>query len=198
MILKRFSVVDGHFGIYIVGAYLVEHLAMGVLLGLVAGRIPHVRQTYLEQNQNLLFPLTDDNGSLRKPFKRKRRFHGFFLVFGIFMFALLLLSYLYGGQGFLPQHKVLTLLIRSTLVLFVWYFLLAPILTRLFKKWLQRKRNRLSEEMERILDLLPQTQSIIEQSWRRSNARRGWPRFSFFIKISVVNLFTARNDMPSK
>lgn len=200
IMLQRFAIPDGHFGLYLVIAYLVEHLSVGIALGLIAGRIPHVGQAYLERHQNLLFPLSDDvgNGGIRRPKGKKRRFHGFFLAFGIFLLCLLLFSYWHGEQGFMSQHKVLVLIVRSVLVLSVWYCLLAPILTRLFQKWLQRKRTRLSEEMEHILEMLPQTQHIIEQSWRRSNARAGWSRLRFFFLISLVNLFAVRHDFSSK
>ena len=179
---KTMGVTDINYSFYIISIYMGLHFVAGVFVGILSSRLPN----YLNQSMNELAerPTFDSvipevkQGAKHKRSKLKSPL--FWIVFALAVVALYT-AYQDASINTLIHNKALKLLIRSLLLLTVWYFFLAPILILVFQKWLSKQSSKWSNEVQHILRLIPEMRSIAKFSWEQSAKFRGIKRLKKFM-----------------
>jgi hypothetical protein len=173
--------------------YIFIHAFMGVIIGLMAARI--VKRS-LSWKNNEAFLIADINPgkqlSSRPSSPRKRKIKKIFFIIWIILLMLFLQSILKIGNPILPSDKALQIFFRSLLIFLTWYFLVSPLLTVWIKKRLEHQKEKSQSDINRIMLLLPSTESIFKKSWDISSSKKGFKRLGLFWKVVLIN--TLRND----
>lgn len=181
---------NGPYTMFLAGIYLAIHAIAGILIGSLAAslhkRLPNISETSLTA---LEFP--SKKSFKIQPKSEKKKFHVQFglLVVWLFLLAAFLQSYFGIGPLILPQHKIFQILLRSVLIVSIWYFVVSPLLLRVMKKWLAGKKNQFQTELETILNMLPEIGLLIQKSWQLSAKVSGLARLKLFTKLTIKQLF---------
>ncbi|HFE63200.1 MAG TPA: hypothetical protein ENK14_02145 [Caldithrix sp.] len=89
--------------------------------------------------------------------------------------------------------RVVIMLIRSVLVLAVWYFFAGPLLRKMYKKFLSQKQHVYANEVETVVSLLPQLRRVVYRSWKLAAGFKNVERMKKFMIILLVNVL---KDIP--
>jgi nucleoside-triphosphatase THEP1/ABC-type thiamin/hydroxymethylpyrimidine transport system permease subunit len=184
-----------NYSLLIGGGYVLLHLMVGIAVGWFAGVLPErvlkwraggspavgslsVRSPEVD---NTILNRRNGGASKRRGVKK-----GLFVMWIILM-ALYVQSYLNIGTPLLPPHVSLKILLRSMIIVLTWYFVLLPLLQYLLHRWLQKKKTQSQPEIQKVVELLPNTQQLVAQSWRQAGGRKGWARLVRTAKLILVN-----------
>lgn len=172
--------------LYFAGGYVALHIIEGILLGIVAGRIP-AGMVKWANDPGLQLP-QDTQESVVKPAKKRRSIwrNIIFLVW-IALLILYLQSVFHLGKPIIEADTILDILVRSAVILFTWYFFVSPLLTAALKKWLQKQQAKNENTVNEILLLIPSTKTLVEKSWHHSAGKKGFSRLNLFLKSVLVN-----------
>lgn len=181
-----------NYSLFIAGGYVLLHFFTGLLVGWWAMMLPH-RITQWQKNKELLL-VADDKAATGDRFphsggatkKRKRLKKGLFITW-LLLIALYVQSYFKLGTPLLPSHIALKIFLRSLIIVLSWIFIVGPLLKQLLHRWLQKKQTRSQQEVREVVGLLPATQQLITQSWKRSSAYKGWKRMNIAGKMILAN-----------
>jgi nucleoside-triphosphatase THEP1 len=80
------------------------------------------------------------------------------------------------------------------IIVLSWIFIVGPLLKQLLQSWLKQKQTRSKQEITQVLALLPETQTIISESWKYSAGKKGWGRFKYFSKLVLVNALQSSTE----
>ncbi len=187
-----------HFSFILIAAYVLLHLFAGIFIGILAGRIPnwitasinkndyYITDIKPENNSNLLF---DTNKNSKRVRKRKRA-----VMFAVIAIATLILSYLIPGIKSNLFTDVAVMILRAIIITLIWYFYLAPLLINYSKRYLKKRQNRYTEEVEEIIALFPQLKNILFHCWNKSSGHKGFQKYRLFLSYSLITmLFTNFN-----
>lgn len=108
------------------------------------------------------------------------------LYFLSILLVVVLIPLLFYSNNFLGWQKAVYLIIRSVLILIVWYTLFGPFLIKLLNKFLLKKRQFYQTDLQDILKILPSLKAIIHQSWNDCKSFRGLNRLPQFLAKSIV------------
>lgn len=190
-----------NYSMYLAGGYVLAHLAAGIFVGLIAGRIPAKVKVWRSQFLLEVSPVSEQpmaikkelltgkapaaarGGNIRHGKKWKR---GLLLVW-IILLALWAQSEFGIGEPLVSSNLALNILFRSVLVVLTWYFLISPLITILLKQWLENQQVKSQSTINEILLLLPSTQLLFEKSWQTSANEKGLRRLNKFLKTVLVN-----------
>ena len=175
------------FSYFLIGLYILIHLIGGVFSGIIAGRIPKwINNFSSEIEYDKIIPTDQikkkEGKRKRRPWFQKRS--GIFLI--VMALILVLLSYL--GNEFesnLPLN-ILVMFIRSIIITLLWFVFISPIATKLLQKFLNNKKSTYSNEVENILNLLPEMKAIVKYSWEKSKVKNGLGRIKLFSSYLFV------------
>lgn len=181
-ILKSLGINSFSGSAYLIGGYVLVHSIVGLWLGFWAGQLPvwlrNPDSDGLRMEKLATEDLPERKVKTRKPISG--------ILSYLILFLLIVALYeAYYAQSLLQfiKSKPLKLLIRSALILSVWYFYVAPILLNLFRKWVEGQKSQRAREIEVVLKLLPEMQAIFKFSWKQSAQRPGFGRIFRFLKI---------------
>lgn len=157
--------------LYIVIAYLLFHMLVGLYIGYVAGRLPERLRTYD------IIETEEGKPSVAKPAKsRLSKWFGRALV--LMVPVLLIYFYYRGGSDYLLADILLRLL-------FV-FLLTGPVLQLIITFFLRKRANRYSLEVSGILKSLPQMRGLLFASWKASKEKKG-RSFSHFLFLFIAS-----------
>ena len=140
-----------------------------------------------KEEKNKIILSNDKVETISIPSKRKKRVKkGLFIVW-IILVSLYVQSYFKMGNPLLPSPVSLKILIRSLVIVLSWYFIIGPLLKQLLHYWLQKWKSKSQQDIQQVLELLPSTQQLIAESWKRSAGNKGWKRITATSKIILVN-----------
>lgn len=182
--------VTTNYSLLIGGGYVLLHLIAGIAVGLWAGRLPRRISTWRESKQYAIMVNGDAALALPAKTKKRKRFkRGVFTVW-ILLIILYVQSYFKIGTPLLPSHISLKIFLRSLIIILGWIFIIGPLLTQLLHAWLKKKQTKSQQDVQEVLRLLPATQQLIGQCWKRSAGNKGWKRINIFSKMVLVNALT--------
>ena len=193
-ILKQLSFLshDIHFSYYLIITYLVLHLIFGAIFGLIAGKIPKIIDEV--KDSTLLLPkekFRDIEISSSRSVKKKKKFW-FQKMSGILIFALLIsalfISYYYKSEQNGNTVAILITMIRAIVIPLLWFFFVAPIALKYFKKIIASSKSKYTVEVESILQTLPIYKKIIQECYAVASSSSGLTRIKLFIKLSFINI----------
>ncbi len=101
--------------------------------------------------------------------------------------ALIVLAFSFFGGTLLGWQKALYILLRSFLILMLWYLVLGPFLLKLVRKYLNRKESQYKEDITNTMDLFPYFRQILSYTWQETKHLKGYTRFKYFMANSISN-----------
>jgi nucleoside-triphosphatase len=91
----------------------------------------------------------------------------------------------------LPPHISLNILVRSMIIVLTWYFVVSPMVKELLHWWLRKRRSKSQPEIQKVLELLPDTQQLAAKSWKLAGKqyqqKKGWARLIATGKTILIN-----------
>jgi hypothetical protein len=184
-VLETFSVEKTPYTLYIVSGYLLLHLLAGIAAGRFASR--------LQRLQPWDKPVDFKRNSLSIDAGKKRSAAATLFYWIVFIMLAALIYQVYAKEDFLSwiTGKPLKLLFRAALIMVFWYFFLSPVIMRLLKQWLLKRKDAFSAEVEDILLLLPAMKAMVLYAWMLSGQHRGLKRVAGFINYCFRLLITS-------
>jgi hypothetical protein len=182
-----------NYGYIIISAYVMIHLVAGLFIGLYAGRLPQ-RLNYYKGIIPTSF--SSINGE-EIPHKEKRKKKSWFLrPTGIFILVLsagvIILSYLSTELENSVAISVVIMIIRSLVITFIWFAILAPIVKKYFQKFIAKRKSEYSKDLEEIISMFPKFREIANYCWKVSTDKKGYKRIRYFLSTSFYYLLLSK------
>lgn len=167
---------------FLITLYLVVYGVAGILAGLFIKSIIKIIATKPETDFYLQSKPLEANHSMRKvPFRTK--------VIWVWLgtVAVMVLAFsLFGGTLF-GWQKGIYIVLRSFLILMLWYLVIGPFLLKLIRKYLSKKESKYQDDIANAMDLFPYFRHIISVTWKETKHLKGYTRFKYFIANSISN-----------
>lgn len=174
-----------NYSLWFAGVYVVLHIIAGFLIGKMAGSAPQSLHRWKSELPEMAPVIIREE--INSPKRKKHRFiKTGMLIIWVILLVLYLQSACQIGEPILQPGDIGNILIRSLLIVFTWYFLVSPVLTRLLKNWLMKRKEREESTVSEILQIIPYTTALVEMCWQRSSARKGISRLRIFMKDVLV------------
>lgn len=180
----------------LIGTYGFIHISGGVVFGIIAGNIHkwiiNNNSKVNEFNESII--LKDESILLQKDrIKKKKKWwkKKSNIVVLIFAALMMVLSYTNPELDDNLFFKIILMLIRSIIIMYIWFVLLSPIIIKWVKKYLMKKQSDYSKEVETILALFPYFKGIINYSWDQTKGLKNYKRIIPFLKNSFILLLMA-------
>ena len=180
--------------LWLILGYIIIHLIAGVLVGIYAARIPGwVKEEELKQKEFTLEVTRRFTENRKKEKRKKKRWlkPGSIAII-LLAAAIMVLSYVFPELESSSGRKAVIMIIRSTLIMLLWYTFAGPLLRRLYNRSLARKKYKYSKEVEQSIQLMPALKVIVADSWGETRNLKGLPRVRKFITLVILALFTVR------
>ncbi len=189
--------IDFSFSYLIVGIYLGIHLLFGVFIGYIAGKLPYWIEDVIKTNglEIKSFKESGNNFVRKKKGKRKRwwqRPSG--LLFFTFAAVMVILSYFYPEFGKNKAYEIIIMTLRAIVIMILWYTLLAPLLLKLFKRYVSKKQTVYSTEINKIISVFPHLRSIAVYSWKISSSEKSLRKIKSFIIYLIAFILLTEFD----
>lgn len=88
-------------------------------------------------------------------------------------------------QGIAP--KIIAMLIRSILIIVVWFYFISPILLKFVNNVLLKKKKKQAKEIENIVELFPNIKAVIKYSWSEVQSIKGLKKYLVFLDNILIN-----------
>ncbi|PCJ64821.1 MAG: hypothetical protein COA58_11130 [Bacteroidetes bacterium] len=163
------------------------YLWLYAILGVVIGYVIYDIVRYLEYNQgNVKYQIQaiefDDEVGISK--KRKGRWKQW-VIFGMF-FALIGAYYFFAKEGDAVWKNWLYIFLRSTGILLLWYYVLAPIFKKYFRRFLDGKQHKVQKEVDETLTLLPYLRKVTRLAWKENKDEKGLNKLRNFMGDAIL------------
>jgi hypothetical protein len=174
----------------LIAGYTLLHLIAGIYVSVKSMRLDkwihkknEILSDYIDkQNNNFFFDKPQD-GKGKKWWERKSG-----IVILTFFVIMMIMSYIFPQLGSSTSLNILFMLIRSIIITIIWFFIISPLLLRLFERYINSKRSRYTEQVSSITNLFPGFKIMISYAWNKSSSLTGIPRVKKFISHSLVLL----------
>ncbi|OGU54663.1 MAG: hypothetical protein A2V66_00400 [Ignavibacteria bacterium RBG_13_36_8] len=180
-----------HLSYLLIAMYIGQHLIVGILVGYIAGRLPSwIDETINSEEIKSVLNCCMDNSNNPIILKKKKYWwqkkSG--IAFFIILFIMLGLSYFYPEVGASNVSKIIIMIIRSVIIILVWFSLLSPYLLNLFRKYINKKEKSFYKDIEEIISLFPHIKGLVKSSWKKSSELKRFKRLKIFLSTTVVLL----------
>src|SRR4030095_15848409 len=146
----------------IISLYLSIHFVAGILVGWGTYKmIRAVREHWGEKKYQLQLGADDKKQVFNSNRGSRKKWRQYFLFFVLTM--MIIAAYLIQG-GKSGIQKGLISILRSFLILTIWFVFLAPLVIWLLNKWLHKKHEQLAKEISLTMDMFPQLFWILDQA----------------------------------
>ncbi len=178
-----------NYGYIIISAYVLLHLIAGLFIGIYAGRLPQKIAYYTEIIPSSMSSINGEEIPRRE--KRKKR-NWFLRPTGIFILVLsagvIILSYLSTELEDNIAISVVIMILRSLVITFIWFVILAPIIKKYFQKFVAKRKSEYSKDLEEIISMFPKFKAIVNYCWKLSSDKKGYKRIRYFLSLSFYYL----------
>ncbi len=178
------------FSLVLISTYVGLHLLAGIFWGIVAGKLPD----WINDNHSALqLKLIDDNFNLNHSTKKKKRKFwwqkksGIFLLF--FLIQIVIISYFTPDVEKNFAVRIGLMLLRVTVILFIWLKFIAPLILRFLQKLMKKYNYKYSTDIDLIISLFPGLKKILISSYTYAKAEKGLLKVKyFFIYLFIILL----------
>jgi hypothetical protein len=153
----------------LVGGYVGAYILGGILIGVLAVQVHKAMFAYLRElaDKPIIFDkeTTYVKEDAQLPAKKKKKQRKFFWWIGI---AVVLGATIYFGNT--ADDAIISALlyfVRTLAIVAIWYFLVGPLLAKLFRKWLLGKSSQYASDVEEVMELLPELKSTAKLEYAR-------------------------------
>jgi hypothetical protein len=194
--LKIFSA-----SIVIISAYIFIHLLLGLVVGFIAGRLPQWINNNMS-NKNIMDADFSEYDAKFPEVKRKKKRWWNKKSGRVFLSILLLMviySYFHPELGKSYTIELIIMIVRSFVILFLWFTLVSPLLYKVFRKLIDKKQIRYISQTDKIISTFPELKKILFFNWKRSQGFRGYSRIKFIVTSTLIMaIFSARGTKISE
>jgi hypothetical protein len=89
-------------------------------------------------------------------------------------------------------EKGLMTLLRVTIILILWFVVVAPFFIKIIQSLLRKKHKQLADEVSHTMDMFPQLLWIINKAWKETNELRWLKRWKTFIVLTMAYILQYR------
>lgn len=179
--------INFSFSVLIISLYAGVHLLTGLIIGITAGKLPQkINIISMADSAPKLFSLINDTllpvpGKSNKKKKWWRKKSGSALI--IFSVLIVVLSYLFPDFGEGKIWDVLIMLVRSVVIISLWYFVISPFILKMINKLIKKKRSVYSEEIFKMIELFPRFGAAVKHCWKNSGEQKSLKRLNVFLTL---------------
>ena len=166
----------------LVTTYLLVYGICGILAGIFIKTIIKIIANKKETDFYLEFT-TDDS----KDGKKKTSFKTKIIWVWLVTVAVIVLAFSFFGGNLFGWKKAIYILLRSFLILMLWYLVIGPFLLKLVRKYLNKKESQYKEDITNAMDLFPYFRQILAYTWIETKHLKGYTRFKYFMANSISN-----------
>lgn len=164
---------------------IVFYITLYGLLGLLVGNYIHslinrIRNIKSIEPYQIQVNQYQGNHKKKKSKKLKR------LIFWLATILIVVFAFLQLSDNTKAWQKAFYILFRSLGVLFIWLFILSPLLMHLIKWYFSKKKNHYQEQIDNTVSLFPYLKSIVAISWKESKHRKGLYRLTEFVTNCIL------------
>jgi hypothetical protein len=170
--------------------YIVLHAIVGLLIGIYFANLVKKSQHWGSSHPEFIIDVHDEKLFEPRKSKKRKRTRLIFIILWVILLALLMQAYFNPRHSFITVNEITGLIIRFVLILAAWYLFLAPLVMVFIKKILVSQRLKKKHEMNKVMEILPQTKYIFIASWRLSAIENGYNRLRLFLKILLINILS--------
>lgn len=167
---------------FLVSTYLLVYGVCGLLAGFAIKGII----TIIAQKKEEDFFLESENIMTEKR-NSKATFKTKIIWLWLITTAVIVLAFAYFGGDLFGWKKGLYVMLRSFLILMLWYLILGPLLLKIVRLYLKKKESKYQEDITNAMDLFPYFRKIIATTWKETKHLKGYERFKYFMANSIFN-----------
>ena len=180
---------DINYGYLLIFGYILIHLTAGLFIGLYAGLLPQ-KLNYYKSRIPSEAELQDGEEVPRKEKRKKKSWFirptGIFII--VISIGVIVLSYLSPELEENVALSIVIMLVRSVIITFAWYALIAPIVKNIFQRFVAKRKTEYSKDLEGIILMFPQFKAIVNYCWKKSKDEKGFNRIRLFLSTSFYYL----------
>lgn len=169
--------------------YIIIHALIGIFVGIYATKLARSSERWKGRYPGLLIEKENSVSAIvmkKNNHSRKIKLLSAFILAALV--ALYIQSFLYPKHTMIPPNIIVTILLRSVIILLVWYLILGPVVMFLIKKILRAQQEKYKNDINEVMKLLPQVKHIFKQSFKLSESKEGFSRIKLFFKILLINI----------
>lgn len=167
---------------YLAGGYIALHIAAGIAIAVFTSRL--IRKVNAEK---IHYDPTLYTISETEPTPARKNRKGMYFILYVILLVLFVQSKVHPASPWLPSGTVAGLVIRSLVILLSWNLLFSPLISRLMRQWLERRKLKQRTELHAILQLVPTTEQLIRHCWSNSSGHKGLFRINVFLHTVFVH-----------
>jgi len=181
-----------NFSFWLIMTYVGIHLLAGVVVGIIAAKIPAWIEQELKDGKTIYQLEEKENNFELQSIRKKRSWLKKPSVYAVIIFAgtIVILSYFIPEISETQGVKALIMIVRSTCILALWYTLVGPYLLKLAQKYLRSKKNKYAEEVQKTINMLIPMRYIVYKSWDESQKFTGLEKIKKFIMMSLISILS--------
>ena len=174
--------------------YIIIHALMGIFAGIAAARLAKASAGWKNNYPSLIiYDKKNASTIVTKKDGSRHKLKPVFIILLLVLVALYIQSYLWPAHSIIPKNIILNIVLRSILILLVWYLIIGPLVMLLIKRSLKQQQQKYKQEINEVMALLPQTKYIFKESFKLSGNKNGLGRIKLFLKILLINVLADRN-----
>jgi hypothetical protein len=194
--LKIFSA-----SIVIISAYIFIHLVMGLVVGFIAGKLPPWINNNISDENMVNADFSEYDAKFPEVKRKKKRWWNkkSGRVFLSVLLLMVIYSYFHPELGKSYTIELIIMIVRSFVILFLWFTLVSPLLYKVFRKIIDKKQIRYISQTDKIISTFPELKRILFFNWKRSQEFKGYLRIKFFVTATLIMaMFSAHGTKISQ
>ncbi len=174
---------------WLINLYIGTHLFAGLIVGFISGRIPEWLKN-VPENSIINYEKIDVFQQLQTK-KRKRKLwikkpSGIIIM--VIVSTLVVLSYVYPQFSTDVGLNAVIMVIRSVFIVTMWYLLAGPFVLKIYRKFLHKKGNKYTSEVNKVISILPKLKYVVYYCWDYSKKYKKLRRVKIFFVYTLINI----------
>lgn len=169
-------------------AYISLHGIMGILIGIYGSNL--AKKTMLWKMEPSLL-IVNSKEPVIENIKKKKKFKiKSFLLYPLIAVLILMVldSYINTDSAIISSNSLLLIVLRFVTIFLIWIFIARPIIMKLMRKRLIKEQLKNKEDINRVMEILPEIKFIFSKGWEMSSGQKGFGRIRLFLKILLLNV----------
>ena len=176
----------------LIGLYLIVYGIGGILAGIF---IKSILKIISHENEHEFYlPLIEERLPIQK---NKKSFKTKVIWIWLVTVAIIVLAFTIFGGPLFGWEKAIYIVLRSFLILMLWYLILGPLVLKFIRNYLEKKESKYQSDISNAMDLFPYFRQIILFTWKETKGLRGYDRFKYFMAKSISNCINFETE-PSE
>ena len=175
------------FSNWLVGTYIAIHCIVGFIVGLYASRLSSKikgEKFDAEKFADEMNKISNKGGITSNEIKKNKSkiFRATKIILYGFLLMVLILSYVL-NEGYFDSKSVWIMLFRSLAITVLWFKIVAPVLQKIVRKKLMKRKDKYSGEVQNVLTILPFIKKLFVYAHREAGLNSGFKKITSFIVI---------------